>query len=457
MTPLAIIAKEAGFKVTGSDIGEEFVTDYSLKKAGITPEVGFSENHIANPDLVITTGAHNGFDNVEVKRAKEKGIKVRTAGEAAGDFMGGKIFNRSYRGISVCGTHGKTTTSAMIATILTENKLDPSFLIGAGSVCSLGSPGHFGKGKYFVAEADEYANEPHYDKTAKFLLQHPEIIVMTNIEFDHPDIYNTLEDIYSVYLKFANQLPKNGMLIACGDDHRIRRLLKDYRKPFITYGFSPENNYVLTKVNISGDHMFFWVEAYGKNIGEFMTKVVGEHNALNSLAAFIAALESGVSMEKARSALLSFTGTKRRLEYIGELATGAQLYDDYAHHPTEIIKTLSALRKKFMKKKIICVFQPHTYSRTKKLFNEFTRAFDNVDTVILSDIYASSREPFDPEISSGIIKESMSQYHRDVIYLPGLSDIIDYISQSKFGPEYVIVTMGAGDIYKIHRKLKLKK
>ena len=217
--------------------------------------------------MLITTGAHNGFDNVEVKTAREKGIKVITAGEAVGVFMNGKIFNKSYQGISVAGTHGKTTTSGMLATILTENHLDPSYVIGTGNVGSLGAPGHFGRGKYFIAEADEYATEPRYIKTPRFLWQFPKIAIFTNIEFDHPDIYSSLEDIVSVFAQFARQLPSNGVLIACGDDHQIKQIIKNQTCPVITYGFSPDNNYVIDKVSISGERMFFWVSAYGKSLG----------------------------------------------------------------------------------------------------------------------------------------------------------------------------------------------
>ncbi len=456
MTPLAIIAKEAGFTVTGSDIDEEFITDVALKNAGISPLIGFSKDHINKQDLVITTGAHNGFDNIEVKRAKELGIEVLTAGEAVGIFMDGKIFNKKYRGISIAGTHGKTTTTGMLATILKENRFDPSYVIGTGNVVSLGAPGRFGRGKYFVAEADEYATEPNYDKTPRFLWQHPQIAIFTNIEFDHPDVYATLEAIRFAFLKFANQLPTNGVLIACGDDRQIQKLIKEYNKPNITYGFSPDNNYVITKVSISGDHMFFWVSAYGKNIGEFMLKVIGEHNALNALAAFIAATEAGVSLEKARSALQAFTGSKRRLEYVGELLSGAKIYDDYAHHPTEIEKTLLALRKQYPKKKITCFFQPHTFLRTKKLFDDFLRAFEFVDTVVVTNIYPSLREQFDPTVSSKILAVSMEKFHKEVIYLPKLTDITDFINQKKFRSDTIIVTMGAGDIYKINNNLKFK-
>ena len=452
-TPLAIIAKEAGFTVTGSDIGEVFITDEVLKKAGISPLVGFKKEHITSPDLVIFTGAHSGFDNIEVKEAKKKGIEVLTTGQAAGMFMNGKLFNKNYIGISIAGTHGKTTTSGMLATILKENNYDPSYIIGTSNINPLGSPGHFGRGKYFVAEADEYANDPSNDKTPKFLWQHPQIAVITNIEFDHPDVYSSLDEIREGFIKFANQLPDTGILIVYGDDPQIQKLLKEYKKKFITFGFSPDNKYVITKLSQSGEHMFFWVSGYGKNLGEFMLKVYGEHNALNALAAFIASIEAGVPLERAKSALRLFSGSKRRLEYIGELATGAKLYDDYAHHPTAVKKTLHALRKQFPKKKIICLFQPHTFSRTRKLFDDFLRAFEDADIVVLTDIYASLREPFDPTMTSKILCIAMQQHHKEVILQPKLQDVTNYINQKKFRSDTVLVTMGAGDIYKISNNI----
>lgn len=467
MTPLAIIAKEAGFIVTGSDVGQEFITDAALKKAGIVPFIGFSADHVGSPDLVIASGAHK-LNNAEVKAAEEKGIKIITQGEAVGLFMRGDLFGKQFAGISIAGTHGKTTTSAMVATVLQEAGLDASYLIGTGDVGSLGKPGHFGKGRYFVAEADEYMTDPHGDKTIKFLWQHPQIVVMTNIEYDHPDVYASLDDVHAAFLQFANRLPENGMLIACGDDPEIQKLLKDWipvsagmtasnaasQRKAITYGFSPTNDYVITRSSISGEQTFFWVSLRGTMLGEFAVRASGDHNALNGLAAVIVALESGVSIEKIKKGLLAFRGSKRRLEFIGDLATGAKVYDDYAHHPTEIKTTLQALRKQYDKKKIVCIFQPHTYSRTKMLFNEFLKAFDAVDSVVLTDIYASAREQADETISSQRLSDVMSQTHNDVLYLPTLADVVQYINEKRFRSDTVIVTMGAGDIYKIHAELK---
>ncbi len=200
MTPLAIIAKEAGFDITSSDIDSEFITDAILKKTGIFPLNGFSPDHITSPDLVITTGAHGGYDNVEVKAAKVKKIPILTQGQAVGTFMRGELFKKKFAGISIAGAHGKTTTTAMIATIFQANRLDPSYIIGTGDVGSLGAPGHFGRGRYFIAEADEYATEPQYDKTVKFLWQNPMFAIFTNIEFDHFDMFESISRSGRIFL-----------------------------------------------------------------------------------------------------------------------------------------------------------------------------------------------------------------------------------------------------------------
>lgn len=442
MTPLAIIAKEAGMEVSGSDIGEEFITDELLKKAGIVPLVGFSPSHLPggstkkDVDMVITTGAHGGFNNIEVLEARRKKIRVIAQGEAVGVFMDGGIFGRKFTGISVTGTHGKTTTTAMVATILKGYGMDPSYVIGTGNILSLDSSGHFGAGKYFVAEADEYMTEPNFDKTIKFMWQHPKIIVITNIEFDHPDVYKSLDETRQKFLQFANQLPKNGVLITCGDDSQVKKLLSEFKGRKITYGFNGDNDFVVPDV-----------------LGNVNLSVFGDHNRLNAVAAFIVGLEIGLTKEKIIKSLTQFKGSKRRSEFVGELESGALVYDDYAHHPTEIKKTLKAFREKFSNYKIVCVFEPHTYSRTKSLFEQFSRSFIDADTVILTNIYASLREKPDPTVS---IPDLAKKIGVKALFLPKLSDVIEYISNQSFGQGVILITMGAGDVYKINEKLKMK-
>lgn len=453
MTPLAVIAKEAGFNVSGSDLGEEFITDELLAKVDIKPLVGFSAEHLLDCDLVITTGAHGGFENIEVIKAKELGIPVWTQGEAVGKFIDGELFKHAFEGISVAGSHGKTTTSAMIATILKENKLDPSFLIGTGKIPSLGSSGHFGKGKYFVAEADEYATEPKYDKTPKFLWQHPQIAVFTNIEFDHPDLYTSMEQLREAFLNFAKKIKPNGVLIACEDDSETLQVLKKYSGRVTTYGFSKNADYFLQRVNVSPEKTFFWVYAKDTSLGEFSLNIAGEQNALDALAAIIVCLELGLSIENIKRGLLSFKGTKRRMEFVGKIPSGALLYDDYAHHPTEIKSTLTAFKKMYPNKKIVCIFQPHTYSRTKSLFEQFSSSFNLANELILTDIFPSLREIADNTVSSKILADKVTKTQKNVSYLPKLKDVIEYISQKNFDESYIIVTMGAGDVYKVGKEL----
>ncbi len=453
MAPLAIIAKQAGFKVSGSDVSETFITDEELKKSDISPSIGFSEDHVKDVDLVIYTSAHGGLDNLEVKRAQEKGIPLLNQGKALGVFQKGDIFGKKYRGISIAGSHGKTTTTAIIATILAENKLDPSFVIGSGSVPSLGGPGHFGKGEYFVSEADEYFADTLSDRTAKFLYQSPQIIVVTNIDFDHPDIYASIDEIRSVFVEFANSLPDGGVLIACADGDENRKFLNLVNARKLTYGFLPNCDYVLQRVSYSSEKMFFWVKSHNALLGQFSMEIFGEQNGLNALAGIVVGLEIGLSVDQIKKGLSKFRGTKRRSELIGNLAGGGIIYDDYAHHPEEIRKTLFAFRKSFPKYKIIPIFQPHMYSRTKKLFNQFASAFSDADEVIVTEIFPSFREVVDPNFSSRLLSEEIKKYGKSAAYFATLYDVVKYLTSRDYGKNTLVITMGAGDVYKIGKEL----
>ncbi|OGH42890.1 MAG: UDP-N-acetylmuramate--L-alanine ligase [Candidatus Levybacteria bacterium RIFCSPLOWO2_01_FULL_42_15] len=458
LAPLAIIAKEAGFIVSGCDVDEEFITDELLKLSRIQPIKGFSSSHLGNVDMVITTGAHGGFDNPEVQEAKKGGIKVLTHGEAVGMFMKGELFGRfDMTGISVVGSHGKTTTTALLATIFSQSGLDPSYTIGTSIIPSIGASGHYGNGKYFIAEADEYATEPAYNKTPKLLWQYPSIAVITNVDFDHPDVFKNEEDIAMVFRKFLGNIKRDGILVLYGDDPYAAFLKKSFPGKTITYGYSPQNDFVLRKARFGDRRTFFWVEALGTNLGEFCIHVIGEHNALNATGAIAVSLEVGIGINKIKKALMTFSGSKRRCEFIGQSRFGSIVIDDYAHHPTEIKKTLIALKKAYPKKHIVCIFQPHTFSRTKALFNKFTHAFSDADEVILMDIYPSLREEPDPEITSQFLANKMSKIHKSVTFLSKACDVIQYVAQKETDSSSLIVTMGAGDIYKIAQKVAQKK
>lgn len=453
MAPLAVIAKEAGFVVSGSDIAAGFITDKMLRASEIIPAVGFAADNIGNPDMVITTGAHGGFDNPEVIAAKERQIPVMTQGEAVGFFMQGDLFGRSQKGISVTGTHGKTTTSAMIATLLQSAGLNPSWVIGTSDIPSLGVSGHFGKGEYFVAEADEYANEPHYDKTPKMLLQKPTVAVITNIEHDHPDLYPKLEDVYAAFEEFLCSIPQQGTIICNGDDPKIKKTLQKISAHVITYGFSPDNDYVLVSTSMVKGVQKVIFQLPDNRQGEFDLQVMGEHNGLNALAAYIIGEVLGLSKPSIQKGLGAFIGTKRRLEYIGQLQSGALLYDDYAHHPTEVEKSLKALKQKYPGKRIVCLFQPHTFSRTKLLFDQFIDSLKIADILLLVEIYPSAREENDPSISSKHLVDTLQKSGKEVAFAQKLENVVQYLRQKHFGEDSIIVTMGAGDIYTIANEI----
>lgn len=453
MAPLAIIAKEAGFEVSGSDVSDSFITDIELSKAGIIPFVGFDPKHIEGADLIIYTSAHEGSDNIEVKAATLQNIKTLNQGRALALFQKGEPFGKKFKGISVSGSHGKTTTTAIIATVLTKNKLDPSYVIGTSSITSLGSSGHFGRGEYFITEADEYFADAERDKIPKLLLQNPQIGVITNVDFDHPDIYSSIDDVRKVFVEFSKKITPDGILIACGDGEENRKFLNEVDVRKITYGFSEDSDFVLERVNNSPDKMFFWVKSHNTLLGQFSMQVFGEQNAQNALAAIIVGLEVGLTIDQIKRGLATFSGTKRRSEFIGNLPGGGLMYDDYAHHPEEIKKTLAAFKKSFSKHKIVTIFQPHMYSRTKKLFREFSTAFNDSDEVILAEIFPSFREEPDKNFSSRLLSEEIKKYGKRAEYFPKLSDVVEYVSSRVFDKNTLLITMGAGDVYKIGKDL----
>lgn len=453
MTAMAILLKEAGHTVGGCDIDEVFITDKSLGDAGIYPQVGFSKEHIIDSDLVITTGAHGGFENPEVRFAKEKGIPVLTQGEAVGKSMDGSLTDEDQIGISVAGTHGKTTTTAIIATIFSIAGLDPSYIIGTSEIFSLPSPGHFGKGKYFIAEADEYATKPTHDKTPKFLWQNPRVLVITNIELDHPDIYSSVEAVRDVFLQFAAQLPADSLLVQCLDSEQLRLFYNEYPGKKITYGIDRESDYFITKYMIKDGKTNFELSKNGTVIDEFTISTIGQHMALNATAAIIVALKCDIPLVTIKKGLVQFKGSKRRLEYKGQLAYGGMSFDDYAHHPTEIKATLRAFKDAYPNKKIIAVFQPHTYSRTKKLFSDFVGSFSAADSVFLVPIYPSLRESADESISSAMLYKKMREDNSDVTLFSSLDGVVQYVESKRFESDIVLVTLGAGDIYTIWEAL----
>jgi len=448
MTPLALIAKQAGFMVTGCDVAGEFITDVPLKKADIPVFSSFDSVHLNDVDLVITTAAHGGFDNPEVMHARKLGITVLSQGQALGEYMKGDIFGRLFEGISIAGCHGKTSTTAMVATLLRESKLDPSYVIGTSEIISLPAPGHYGQGECFIAEADEYVSEVTYDRKAKFFYQFPTFGVITNIEFDHPDVYSSIEEVKNAYLKFTDNISSDGVVIVNGDDPHTKEILPRIKKRVLTFGQEHTNDVLIHDISKANGLTMFHIRYEGEELEQFSLVVPGNHTIFNATVAIIIGKLLGLDTTNIRNGLLAFKGTRRRLEFIKTLTSGALLYDDYGHHPTEIKTSLTALKEHYPDRKLVCIFQPHTYSRTKQLFTDFLTAFSAADEVILAPIFASAREALDLSVSSDTLASEMQKKHLHVISLPDTINMIKYISEKKFGKEYILVTMGAGDIYK---------
>lgn len=445
MTALAIYFSEKGYAVSGSDTTQVFSTDEALAQHKIPVFTGFHKENIKKQyDLVVVTGAHGGMTNQEAVESKSRGITTLMHGQVLGELMD------SYEGISVCGCHGKTTTSSMIASLLKHAGRDASYAIGVSHINDLGLGGHFGKGAYFVAEADEYVTCPITDKTPRFLWQHPSIIALTNIDYDHPDVYQSIEEVKEAYLTFMGNLTLDGTIVACIDDIHIQQILPHVDRQIVTYGFSKRADFVIEKCTFRDTISFMRIRQGNIEIGEFMLHVSGKHNLLNALGAFLVARTIGISWKEIQEFCKLFRGTKRRMEKIGE-AGNITVYDDYAHHPDEIYTTIEGIKHWLTHPRVIVIFQPHTYSRTRALRERFATSFIKADHVIVVDIYASAREIKPPRksntyIDSHMLVDEINKQRKNALYISNKREAIEYVS-SIVKKNDVIVTMGAGDIF----------
>ena len=452
MTALAQMLVDLGKTVTGSDVAEAFVTEEILQKLGVHIDIGFSPEHLhASTDYVVFSGAHNGSKNPEVLVAKEKNISTISHAEALGQLMQGKT------GISVCGVGGKSTVTAMIAWILEFAGKKPSYAIGVGQAFNLGYTGKYVKeSELMVVEADEYATDPLVDHTPRFMFQTPTVIVCTNLEYDHPDVYTSMEDIKQAYLKFFQKLPDDGTLVINGGNTELKDLADQLGKKITIFDISNNisNLWHYGAYSAEKGKTSLQFSAQGK---EYMLELIvpGRFNACNALYATAAAFAVGVPIETSVKALKQFTGTMRRFEDKG-VKNGVQYYDDYAHHPIEIEATLVALREWYPKNYVIAAFQSHTYSRTKILVNEFTHAFTQADEVVLIDIFPSAREVFDPTVSSDVLAEKIAKTGKPAQNLRTIEGVKTYIEKTAKQGD-VVITLGAGDLYHVHELINEKR
>lgn len=431
MSAIARVLAGRGYRVTGSDLNRNAQTD-DLAAAGIAVYPGHSADYINEADMLVVSAAIPS-GNDELVAARAKGLPVLKRAELVGQLMTGSM------GIAIAGTHGKTTTTGMIAHMLLENDLDPTVILG-GTLPELGGNGRFGRGPHFVVEADEY--------DYMFLGLQPTIAVITNVEHDHPDIFPTRTAYIDAFRKFMALLPPDGRLFVCGDDPGVRDLLVEFPTPFPkirTYGFGDDDRHVdVVALNSRPNQMGgtdFVVMMDGQTAGLARIRLPGAHNVLNALAAIAVGLDLGIDFAQICRALASFGGVQRRFQVIGEVA-GVTVIDDYAHHPTEIKATLAAARQRYPGRRLWAIWQPHTFSRTRLLASEFAESFTEADRVIALDIYRS-RESDDLGVSTGDVVSRMKQ--PPVVHLPTHDNAVTYLLE-RINPGDVVLTLGAGDV-----------
>jgi UDP-N-acetylmuramate--alanine ligase len=427
LSAIAQVLLESGYTVSGSDEAQSPFAA-ALAAHGATVYLGHADANLAGADFVIISSAIPS-DNVEVLAARAQGLPVLKRADFLGQLMEGR------QGIAVAGTHGKTTTTGLIAFMLDQAGLDPTFIVGA-QLENYGTNARAGHGQPFVIEADEYDR--------MFLGLKPVVAVVTNVEHDHPDCYPTLKDMQEAFQTFAGLLPDTGLLVGYGRDTFAQRLVAERRaagRPAVVYGLRRDDDYRADSIQLNGaGGSDFLVVKAGETLGLARNRLPGEHNVLNSLAALAVADHLGVDFNVARNALADYRGAGRRFEVKGD-ANGVTVIDDYAHHPTEIRATLAAARHRFGDRPLWVMFQPHTFSRTRTLLAGFAASFADADHVLIVDIF-KSRETPDPEVSSADIVRRMN--HPDARYVPALVDAANYLCEH-LRPGAVLLTLGAGD------------
>jgi len=442
MSAIAKVAIESGYKVSGSDL-KESITTIRLKEMGAKIFIGQKYANLKQADIVIVSTAI-GQDNPEYKYAIDEKLPILRRAEMLDELM-----KRFEKRISIAGTHGKTTTSTMVAKALVDSQKKPTYLIGADSR-DLGGNAALGTGDYFVAESDE--------SDGSFLALHPNIGVVTNIEADHLDYYKDLENIKKHFDEFmAGVISRDGYLIINGDDPIVTEIAAKYQERCITFGLEKPCDVMATKIAFSEEGARFNVKIKGKDKGEVYLQVFGNHNIANALVVFALALKEALPLDLVKKSLFEFSGAKRRFQWIGS-ENNINVYDDYGHHPTEIFTTLEGMRKSFPDRRIICIFQPHRYTRTRDLLESFPDAFQFADITFITEVYSANEEKI-PKISGRlIVKRIKEKFDSDVRFVSKKSDVPKLLLPA-LRPGDMVITMGAGDIHTVAKELsaQLKK
>ena len=439
MSGIAEVLFNLGYKITGSDKTESDITN-RLSNMGIDIAYKHTSSNLKNAEMLVVSSAISE-NNPEIQEAKRNSIPILARAEMLSSLMNTK------RGIAIAGTHGKTSTTSMIASIMSEANLDPTFING-GIINSFNSNAQLGKGEYLIAEADE--------SDQSFLLLQPSMSIITNIESDHLVNYqNSFENLKLAFLDFIKKLPFNGMAIVCGDDPVIKELLPEFSRPYITYGFNQYNDYVLSNYHSKDFKSSFNLKSESENL-DLSLNMLGRHNALNAAAASVLCIQEGIPTEVINSSLKNFMGINRRMQVLGELSINQSnciLVDDYGHHPTEIKLTIDSIRESFPEREINMIFQPHRYTRTKDLFTEFANVLTQVDNLFLLDIYSAGENPIEGVSSEELMNKILDLGFNKVRIFKIGNEIIKSV-KNLISNDSVLIMQGAGNISEITSEIK---
>ncbi len=434
MSGIAELLLNLGYKVSGSDLKASDITD-NLKKLGGTIFVGHRTDQISGADVVVISSAVQS-DNAEVVAAEQQSIPVIPRAEMLAELM------RLKYSVAIAGAHGKTTTTSIVASVLAEGGLDPTVVIG-GKLMSIGTNAVLGQGDFIVAEADE--------SDGSFLKFSPAIAVVTNIDREHLDFYKDLDDIKTVFLEFIDRLPFYGLAVLCLDNESIQDLIPEIKKRYTTYGMNSQADFQIRDVNFEKRRSRFSVYRQGQKLGDIELNLPGVHNIYNATASIAVGIELDVPFAAIKSALETLEGVQRRLEIKGEV-NGITVVDDYGHHPTEIKTTLDAIEKCWPENRKVVVFQPHRYSRTRALFDDFTRSFYQSDTLLVLPIYGAGEKRIEGLSGHDLCEGIKAHGHKEVFCAADPESAITYLKKT-LKPGDLLLTLGAGDVWKLGEQM----
>ncbi len=430
MSGIAELLANLGYRVTGSDLNRSKITD-RLGELGCSVFTGHDSQWVEGADVIVASSAISD-NNPEILAAREQGIPVVMRAEMLAELMRLKKY-----GIAIAGSHGKTSTTSMVSWIMAQAGLDPTIVVG-GKVDCLGGNAKLGEGEFLVAEADE--------SDGSFLKLSPVLEVVTNIDFEHPDFYADIEQVKEAFVEFIDKVPFYGAAIICLDDKNVAEVLPRISKRVITYGLTRQAEVYAENLKVENGRSRFDAYREGELLGTVELPQPGKHNVYNSLASICVGLELEIDFSVIAEALGSFAGVQRRLELKG-VAGGITVVDDYGHHPTEILATLSAVKQAWPDKRLVVLFQPHRYSRTKGLFSEFQTCFHQADYLVMTDIYAASEEPIEGIDSLRLLEKIKQHGQRKTAYIGEVEKLAEAVKDNLL-PGDLVLTLGAGNIFR---------